>query len=150
MKACAGALKRGGILVDDEIIRSRLERLRGYLRILGELQRYTAEEFSADPIIHGAAERYLQLSIESLLDIGSHLIADAGYRAPETYAGIFDVLAEQGIIPRELHRELEGMAGFRALLVHDYLRTDLARVRAVMTDKLPVLEKLAETFSKLV
>ena len=97
-------------------------------------------------MLRGAGERYLQLSIEILLDLGSHIIAARGLAAPDTYADVFHILAEGGLLPDAVHRQVEGMAGFRHLLVHDYLRLDPERVFALLVEKLPVLEELARLY----
>jgi uncharacterized protein YutE (UPF0331/DUF86 family) len=136
-------------LVKPELIVSRLERLRDYMKTLKVIRAYDLERFKNDVFVHATAERYLQLAIECLLDIGNHIIADQGLRKPDTYAEILEILAENKIIPRNLYRELEGMAAFRNVLVHDYLRLDLGKVYSVLREKLPYLEKLASSFGRL-
>ena len=136
-------------MVKREVVAARLEKLREYLKILKATQNYELPRFSNDPFIHGTAERYLHLSIECLLDIGNHIIADKGYRKPETYGEILEVLTDEGVIPRKLFMELEGMAAFRNVLVHDYLRLDLAKVHEVIQDKLKHFEALARIYAGL-
>ena len=63
-------------MVRAEVIRKRLGKLDEYLAILRELRRYTFEEFVANPEHYGSAERFLQLAIETLTDLGNHVIAD--------------------------------------------------------------------------
>lgn len=72
-------------MVDRDVVLARIERLIGYLGILKRVRKLGIVRFKDDPFIHGAAERYLHLAIESLLDIGNHVIADRNYRKPETY-----------------------------------------------------------------
>ena len=134
-------------MVNQDIFASRLGRLHEYLHILDEIQEYSREEFLANRLIQGAAERYLHLSIEILLDLGNHMISDRGLRKPETYAEVFQILAEERVISKELLSKLEGMAAFRNLLVHDYLRIDLARVYELIKEKLPVLEELGKVYA---
>jgi uncharacterized protein YutE (UPF0331/DUF86 family) len=136
-------------LVEKEVIAARLERLGEYLKILKAVQKYGLARFKNDPFIHGAAERYLHLSIECLLDIGNHIIADRGYRKPETYGEIFQILAEKKVISKKLMNELEGMAAFRNVLVHDYLKLDLKKVYLIMGDKLKHFERVAKVYAGL-
>jgi uncharacterized protein YutE (UPF0331/DUF86 family) len=103
-------------LVRQELIIARLERLREYIVTLKAILKYDVDKFKADVFVHVTAERYLQLSIECLLDIGNHIISDRGYRKPDTYAEIFEILAEEKIISKKLLRELEGMAAFAMFL----------------------------------
>lgn len=136
-------------MVNKAVLATRLERLREYLGILESVLQYDANRFVQDPFIHGTAERNLHLAIESLLDIGNHIISDRGFPKPETYADIFRTLGERGVIPPSLLHELDGMAAFRNLLVHDYLRLDRHKVYHVIGDKLSSLKKLAEIYAGL-
>jgi uncharacterized protein YutE (UPF0331/DUF86 family) len=131
------------------VVAARLEKLREYFQTLRSVQKNDLHRFKKDPFIHGAAERYLHLSIECLLDIGNHIIADRGYRKPETYGEILQILAEEGVIPEKLFQELEGMAAFRNVLVHDYLKLDLDKVYQVIKERLKYFEELAGVYAGL-
>lgn len=137
-------------MVKQELIAARLERLREYIKTLKAILKYDIEKFKSDVFIYATAERYLQLSIECLLDIGNHIISDKGYRKPDTYADVFQVLADEKVISKKLLHELEGMAAFRNVLVHDYLRIDRDKVYSILKEKLPSLEKLGLLFGKLI
>lgn len=136
-------------MVKRAVVAARLEKLREYLQTLKSVQKNDLVRFKSDPFIHGAAERYLHLSIECLLDIGNHIIADRGYRKPETYGEILQILAEKDVIPERLFRELEGMAAFRNVLVHDYLKLDLDKVYQVIKERLKYFEELAQLYAEL-
>ena len=136
-------------MVNKNVLSARLERLREYLGILVTIQEYDCDRFIQDPFIHGTAERNLHLAIECLLDIGNHIIADLGYTKPESYADIFRILTENQVIPLQLYKNLEGMAAFRNVLVHDYLRLDRKRVHQVIKDKTQYLEELGSVFAKM-
>lgn len=137
-------------MVERELIATRLERLREYVITLKAIRKNGLEKFKADVFIHATAERYLQLSIECLIDIGNHIISDRGYRKPDTYAEVFEILTDEKVISKSLLRELEGMSAFRNILVHDYLRLDLDKVYAILQEKLQYIEKLGQTFGRLV
>jgi uncharacterized protein YutE (UPF0331/DUF86 family) len=136
-------------LVKREVVAARLERLREYLAALKTIRRRDLKTFVDDALVHGAAERYLQLTIECVLDIGNHIIADRNLRKPGTYAEIFEVLAENKIITRKLLKELEGMAAFRNILVHDYLRLDRGKVYQLIQTRLKYIEQLAKVYAGL-
>ncbi len=136
-------------MVNRAILELRLERLREYLSILESVLQYDVTRFTADPFIYGTAERNLHLAIECLLDIGNHIISDSGYPKPETYADIFRILRDREVISPSLLQELEGMAGFRNLLVHDYLRIDREKVYGILKEKLPSMKRLGEIFANL-
>ena len=141
--------RAGSTLVKKAIVSSRLEKLREYLAVLKTIRRYDLTRFLEDPLAHGAAERYLQLAIECALDIGNHIIADRNLRKPGTYAEIFEILAENQIISRKLLKELEGMAAFRNILVHDYVRLDRGKVYQLIQTRLKYIEQLAKVYADL-
>ena len=59
-------------MVRAEVIRKRLNKLDEYLGILRGLQKYGFEEFISDPEHYGSTERFLQLGIEAVTDMGNH------------------------------------------------------------------------------
>ncbi|RCX32269.1 type VII toxin-antitoxin system HepT family RNase toxin [Thioalbus denitrificans] len=136
-------------MVDKDLVAERLQRLDEYLHHLRDIEKKGKVAYLSDPLLRGAGERYLQLGLEILLDIGSHIIADRGLSKPETYADIFRLLHEAGLLPEPLNRKLQGLAGFRNILVHDYLKLDSERVFQLIRDKLPVLEELADHYANL-
>ena len=111
-------------MVDAEILRRRLDVLLAYLERLERFSAVDRAEFIATPDTHHLAERYLHLAVEAALDIANHLIADAGYEAPETYRDAFAILARHGVLDDDLGSRLQGWAGFRNVLVHAYLDID--------------------------
>jgi len=62
-------------MIDLKVVNSRIAKLREYLKILKELSTESEKEFIKNYKIYGLAERYLQLTIECILDIGNHLIS---------------------------------------------------------------------------
>ncbi len=136
-------------MVNKAVLAARLERFRECVAILETVLEHDLERFLRDPFIHGTAERNLHLVIECLLDIGNHLISDRGYAKPGSYADIFRILTENGVLPRRLEREMAGMAAFRNLLVHDYLRLDRERVYRILAGKLPVLKEVGRIYAAL-
>ena len=65
-------------MVRPDVIRKRLEKLDEYLAILRQLQKYSYDEFVSNPERYGSAERFLQLAIESINDLGNHVVAESG------------------------------------------------------------------------
>ena len=82
-----------------EVIDERLKKLDEVITVLGQLQGLDGVALRADPLKLYTAERGLQVAIECILDIGSHLIAVAGWRRPKEYADVIRILAEQSVIP---------------------------------------------------
>lgn len=72
----------------------------------------------------------LQGAIQNVLDIGSHVLAQAGKNRVETYGEVLDRLGEEGILPKTFARKIRGMAGLRNILVHAYLDLDPEKIGA--------------------
>mgnify|MGYP005837705251 CR=1 FL=1 len=90
------------------------------------------QQYIEDIRLKKAVERSLQVAIEACLDIGRHIIAEEGFRYPEDNKDVFQILAEEGIVPRTLLPALLDMVRFRNLMVHDYARIDDAKVYAIL------------------
>lgn len=128
------------MMVKREIVLSRLDKLKEYLTHLNNAKIHSLEEYLNSPLIYGSSERFLHLAIECILDVGNHVISDMRYRKPNSNKDIFEVLYENRLIDIELKDNLCNMAGFRNILVHDYLKLDKEIVYNVINNNLKDLE----------
>ena len=110
-------------LVFNKIV-AKLERLDEYLSNLRGIQKVQKKIFISDYHFYGLEERYLQLAIEVLLDVGKLIIISERLRKPEDNQDIFVVLNESKIVSPRLGTRLAGVANFRNILVHDYENID--------------------------
>jgi len=131
-------------VLDHEAILARLDKLDECARILRELQKAARSDFLADYHLYGLAERYLQLAIECVLDIGSLCITGLGLRKPETGQEVIDILHERGLLAGDLAARFEGIVGFRNILVHEYTRIDRSIVYASLHSRVGDLEQFAK------
>lgn len=136
--------------LDLEGITSRLRKLDEYTNYLKQLQELSEPDFLGDFRLFGAAERYLQLSIECLLDMGQMIIAGLGLQKPEKHQEVIEILAEAEIVSHDLAERLEGAAGFRNILVHDYLDIDRHIVYRTLQDDLDDIQDFAAAMAKFV
>lgn len=120
--------KSEGSTVDRDKVESLLRRLREYTGYLREIIRMDRQEFLRDPRSIGSARYYLQVSIETCINIANHIIAAERLRAPKDYRDCFKVLNEAGILPDAFTRTMQEMAGLRNLLVHLYWEVDDQRL----------------------
>lgn len=135
-------------MIRVEVIRKRLNKLDEYLNILHALQRYSLEEFVAEPERYGSAERFLHLAIEALMDIGSHVIADLGLGTVDWYSDIPTILAEKGYLDTEQRECWIQMIGFRNILVHDYISVDRQIVHSTLQQHLGEIEALQQVLAR--
>ncbi|HOV79686.1 MAG TPA: DUF86 domain-containing protein [Bacillota bacterium] len=107
-----------------------------YLEILRQLSLVSLTEFTGDPRNYGSAERFLQLAIETTLNIGNHIISAHNFEAPQDYSDIFLILGKHNILPGSFAEELANMALFRNRLVHVYWEVDTKRVYNIIQKRL--------------
>ena len=125
-------------MTDEPLLAKKLAFIETCVRELRELARVDLIE--RDLREERFVEHTLQLAIQSALDAASHIVSDERLGEPERNRELFELLARAGIIRADLLPSLEGMAGFRNLLVHGYERVDLAIVRDVLERRLVDLE----------
>jgi uncharacterized protein YutE (UPF0331/DUF86 family) len=77
-------------------------------------------------------EHTLQMAIQAVLDVASHVVSDDRLGEPETNQALFDLLVRAGKLPPQLASTLHDMAGFRNVIVHRYQDVDLAVVEDVL------------------
>lgn len=135
-------------MVRGEVIRKRLNKLDEYLGILRDLQRYGFDEFIARPEVYGSVERFLQLAIEAVTDIGNHVIADLSLGVVNWYRDVPAILADKGHITPELREQWIRMIGFRNTLVHDYVEIDRQIVYDALQNSLDDLEALRRALAE--
>jgi uncharacterized protein YutE (UPF0331/DUF86 family) len=111
-------------MVDRDKIEGLLRHLRRYTAYLHQIVEQDREKFLQDPRSIGSARYYLQVSIETCINITSHIIATDRLRAPKDYKDTFRVLSEAGILPDDFAQTMQELAGLRNLLVHLYWDVD--------------------------
>jgi uncharacterized protein YutE (UPF0331/DUF86 family) len=85
----------------------------------------------------------LQLSIQAILDIASHIAAGLAFPTPHDYRELLLTLGERGVLPAEFAEQIAGIAGFRSILVHEYLRVDLREVYRALHERLDDFREFA-------
>ncbi len=111
-------------MVDREKVEQRLFKLEQSVRKLKEIASQSWNQYAASEALRDRAERNLQVAAQACIDIANHIIADKGFRTPQGYGESFTVLQQEGIIPAVLAEKMKLIAGFRNILVHDYLEID--------------------------
>jgi uncharacterized protein YutE (UPF0331/DUF86 family) len=81
--------------------------------------------FEEDFMKQDAISINLQRACEQCIDLANHTIKTLKLGLPKESRESFRLLAISRIIPHELAHRLEGMVGFRNILVHEYQRMDI-------------------------
>jgi uncharacterized protein YutE (UPF0331/DUF86 family) len=124
-------------------ILEKLENFQEYLKYLHQLQQEAKDEktFLADFHLFSSTERYLQLSIQIIIDISHLIIIDFDIKRPEdNYEAVF-ILCEKKIFSKNLTQKLFKMIGLRNVLVHEYGKIDRKEIYKILKTKTPDLEE---------
>jgi uncharacterized protein YutE (UPF0331/DUF86 family) len=105
-----------------------LDELSARLGRLEPLKSKSKAEFDADPYLRDIAERNLEVAAQCVLAISHRLISLAGASRPRDYYESILRLGELGVLPPEFAEHLAPLAGFRNILVHEYLEVDWREV----------------------
>ena len=109
-------------------IEKRLDELSERLARLEPLKSRSRIDFDQDAYLRDIAERNLEISIQCCIDICNRIISLENARKPADYYEAILLIGELGIIPPSFARKIAPMAGFRNILVHEYLVLDWGEV----------------------
>jgi uncharacterized protein YutE (UPF0331/DUF86 family) len=128
-----------------------LARLQHLSRVLIELRRLSllSSKEKAEFVIQLAAERALHVAAEAIFDVGHHVLSGRGLPVPTNYRGIAPGLFEAGILSKESADGLDGLAGLRNLLVHDYGEVDHARLWSMIETRLDALSRVHDELGSI-
>jgi uncharacterized protein YutE (UPF0331/DUF86 family) len=128
-------------VVDALRVRAMLDRLGSEIDALRRLAGRSDAELLGDEDVMAAVKYRFIVAIEVCIDVGRHVVASEGFRAPLDYADVFTVLADAALVDRETAEELRDTARFRNLLVHGYAKVDDERVVEILRDRVDDLAR---------
>ena len=100
-------------------------------------------DFDADPYLRDIVERNLEIAAQCCIDIAHRIISLEGARKPADYYDAIVQLGELGVLMPDFAGRLAPLAGFRNILVHEYLQVDWDVVYRNL-NRLDDLEQFAE------
>ncbi len=124
-----------------EALQKYITRVRGYVPVSADTLRTNAE-------VSGVIERNLQLASEVVLDITNQLIAEFRFRTPDTYKESIVILGEVGVLQKEFAEYFSGIAGFRNILVHNYMDIDCNEVADKVNNHLDDFEIFSKSVAQ--
>ena len=78
----------------------------------------------------------LQRACEAVIDAAMHLVRVNRLGIPQQSRDAFSMLADAGLIDKELASQMQSMVGFRNVAVHDYRKLSLEILRAILQNHL--------------
>ena len=99
----------------------RLTRLEENLKSLQDIKTsYTLSDILSDRVDEWGLRYGLMESIQIIIDIACHIVAEKNLGSPKNYSECITVLVANNFIKENLGDKLKRMIGLRNLLVHDY------------------------------
>lgn len=120
--------------LDVDVVRNKLAAIEHTCDVLAALNDIDADRLRDDPVVAAAVERLIGRLVDLAVDVNSHLAAALLGRAPSEYRESFDLMAQAGVIETAMAVRLKPSVGMRNVIVHEYVRLDLARVAAVVPE----------------
>lgn len=109
---------------DQKFIVAKLDELHGYSKELDELLRFSDGEIIADQFKLHAAERLLQLAVDTMIDINQHFIRELKLKIGDDFQSTFYTLGSQDILPVPFAEKIAPIVGLRNRIVHRYETLD--------------------------
>ncbi len=132
------------VLVDKPLILRKIERIETYLKQLRPRKEPGADRFIKDKDLQSIILFNLIQSIQTCIDIGTHIISDSGWEMPGSQAEIFETLSGNKIIPKQISKKMIKMVGFRNRIIHEYEKVDLRIVYDVWRKNLEDIERFCK------
>ena len=135
-------------MVDLEIVQKRMALIRERLNILKRHQSLTQGAYLQQRETQLIVEHALLIVIQSILDLGNHILADQGIRDATSYRDVILKLAEQKILAPSFAQSILPIAAFRNRLVHDYPDLDSKKVYELLQTRLGDFEQWLASVAK--
>lgn len=115
-------------MAESDRVQSKLGALEEYLRGLEEKRGVSLEKYLGDRDLQDIVERRFEKAIQASLDVAAHIVSAEGFREPNNYGDLFEILGEERVLSEDLVPKMVEMAGFRNVLAHEYSGIDDERV----------------------
>jgi uncharacterized protein YutE (UPF0331/DUF86 family) len=131
-------------------IENNLSLIQEFLSGLRKLSRFSKKDFLSDHRNPASAESYLRRCLESVFDIGRHILAKSyGFKELE-YKKIAMELGEKGIVDKEYTKVLLKMAGYRNRMVHLYHEITPEEIYGILRDHLSDIDRFVSEIFRFI
>ena len=115
-------------MIDRDLITRKEKNIQEYLGKLEPLLASEARQIIDDEIKLHAIERLFQLTVDTAIDINTHIITELNFIVPDDYYSTFITLGENKVLSPELARKIARSVGLRNMIIHKYGEVDIKRM----------------------
>jgi uncharacterized protein YutE (UPF0331/DUF86 family) len=123
-------------MVDKDIIQRKILFVEVTLKKLEKTAALSREEFMASFHYADSVKYNLQVAIEAMIDIASHIVARERWGIPAASGDYVKLLMEHGVFGKEQGLRFIQMIRFRNRIVHLYQEVDEGQVYQILQDDL--------------
>jgi uncharacterized protein YutE (UPF0331/DUF86 family) len=98
-------------MVNPLKVESQIRSLQANLDNLRQIANVDQPAFESEERNIAAVKYFLQIAIQSCIDIGNHIISSENLRSPADYRDTFIIIQEAGVIPADLEKRFTQMVG---------------------------------------
>ncbi len=128
-------------MIDRDKVRQKIFFMEENLRLLKEMGCLSLDEFKENHFYFPASVRCLQVAIEAMIDIASHIVAKLRLGMLKNYSDAFEILGKNDIVPKDFLPVLIKMVRFRNRVVHLYDTVDEDEVYNIIKNNLGDFER---------
>ena len=121
-------------MTDPDLLAKKLALIETCVHELRTLAR--PSEIATDRVQERFVEHTLQIAIQAVIDVASHIVSDERLGEPRTNRELVDLLEQNHWITPDLGLTTRQMVGFRNIVVHGYEVVDLGIVRDIVEHRL--------------
>ncbi|GAB6066981.1 type II toxin-antitoxin system toxin [Methylothermus subterraneus] len=127
----------------DDVLLNKAAIIERCLKRIEEEYRGHEDELETNFTRQDAIVLNLQRACEAAIDAAMHLVRVRRLGIPQSGREAFTLLAQVGVIPRDLAEALKKMVGFRNIAVHAYQELDVQILRSILEHRLNDLRRFA-------
>ena len=136
--------------MDRRLIAEKLESLRSCVRRIEVKCPESSRVLQTDLDLQDILALNITRAVQLCVDIASHIVAESEQRVPDTMSGVFDVLAESGVIRAELAASMKNAVGFRNIAVHNYQAIDWTIVYGICKERFQDFRLFARSIAEYI
>lgn len=122
--------------MNRQVIENKLESLRRCLQRVEERCPDSVDALIKDIDAQDVLTLNLSRAVQLCVDIALHILSARNHTLPQTMAGAFTALAEEGVIDTGLAEKMRKAVGFRNIAIYKYEAIDWAIVYAFAMENL--------------
>jgi uncharacterized protein YutE (UPF0331/DUF86 family) len=123
-------------MVNERVVLDRLQTLQSCIHRPEPYREWTMRRLTEGPMTYAGVLHHLQLAAQIVLGVSAHLNSALQLEPVSGYGEAIRNLGRAGVLPRDFSERLAELAGFRNVLVHEYLTVDPLRVQEALDEGL--------------